>query len=175
MKKNSIEKFLFYLNFIRIIIFRKILFFFKKIKSKGYINIEVDETFNHSLIKIEYFFEDLLYVELPKVGKHFQNGTIYLQTQNIAFPYYFIIKTTSKKEKYKIEFSPENQLNMDSIKILNLKKIQIETKKPSIKLKEKSQLALTKISSVDLKKITIKEKSIKLNHSIFNKNDYYEK
>ena len=175
MKKNSIEKFLFYLNFIRIIIFRKVFFFFKKIKSKGYINIEVDETFNHSLIRIEYFFEDLLYLELPKVGKHLKNGIIYLQTENLEFPYYFTLKTAGKKEKYKIEFSPENQLNMNSIKVQNLKKIQIETKKPSIKLKERSQLAFTKISSMELKKITINKKTIKLKHSIFNKNDYYEK
>lgn len=175
MKKNSIEKFLFYLNFIRIIIYRKVFFFFKKIKSNGYINIEVDETFNHSLIKIEYFFEDLLYLELPKVGKHLKNGIIYLQTENLEFPYYFNLKTASKKEKYKIEFSPEHQLNMDSIKVQNLKKIQIETKKPSIKLKERSKIAFNKISSVELKKITINKKSIKLKHSIFNKNDYYEK
>ena len=64
---------------------------------------------------------------------------------------------------------------MNSIKVQNLKKIQIETKKPSIKLKERSQLAFTKISSMELKKITINKKTIKLKHSIFNKNDYYEK
>lgn len=175
MKKNCIYKLLWQLNFLRTLIYRRIFYLFKKSKLDGFINIEIDPTFNHSLIKIEYFFEDLLYLDLPKVGKHFQNGIIYLQTENLAFPYYFILKTTSKKEKYKIEFSPEHQLNMDSIKILDIKKIQIETKKQSIKLKEKSQLAFTKISSVDMKKITINERSIKLKHSIFNKNDYYEK
>ena len=111
------------------------------------------------MIKIEYFFEDLLYLELPKVGKHLKNGIIYLQTENLEFPYYFTLKTASKKEKYKIEFSPEHQLNMNSIKVQNLKKIQIETKKPSIKLKERSQLAFTKISSMELKKITINKKT----------------
>ena len=110
------------------------------------------------MIKIEYFFEDLLYLELPKVGKHLKNGIIYLQTENLEFPYYFTLKTASKKEKYKIEFSPENQLNMNSIKVQNLKKIQIETKKPSIKLKERSKIAFNKISSVELKKITINKK-----------------
>lgn len=175
MNISIIRKFLEYLNFLRVIISRKILFLLKGRRSEGYIYIEVDETFNHSLIKIEYFFEDLLYVELPKVGKHLKNGIIYLQTENLEFPYYFTLKRASKKEKYKIEFSPENQLNMDSIKVQNLKKIQIETKKNSIKLREKSQLAFNKISSMELKKITINKKSIKLKHSIFNKNDYYEK
>ena len=49
---------------------------------------------------------------------------------------------------------------MNSIKVQNLKKIQIETKKPSIKLKERSQLAFTKISSMELKKITINKNMV---------------
>lgn len=173
--KSNIEFFFWYLSFSSIIIFRRVLYIFKRDINEGFIKIEIDETFNKSLIKIDYFFEDLLYLELPKVGKHLKNGIIYLQTENLEFPYYFNLKTASKKEKYKIEFSPEHQLNMDSIKVQNLKKIQIETKKPSIKLKERSKIAFNKISSVELKKITINKKSIKLKHSIFNKNDYYEK
>ena len=83
MKKNSIEKFLFYLNFIRIIIFRKVFFFFKKIKSKGYINIEVDETFNHSLIRIEYF-----QYQHPYIFVFYLQSLLFYQSQKHAFDHF---------------------------------------------------------------------------------------
>ena len=174
MKNNIIKKLLHFLRFWRIILIRLVQFTFQKRKHKSFINIEKDEHFENSLLRIDYHFDQLLWINFPGIEKKIHNGTVYLQSENITFPYQIEVKTYSRNEKISIDFNPKNKLESEKFAIKNLKNsvFQINHHYFNFKLKKEKSLFINKPIKVNFEEIAIQKEAIKLQHSTFNKNYY---
>lgn len=102
MKYNFIP---FLVQFVRtncISIYRR-LFYKKRQNETEIFNIFRDNTFSNSLIRIEYFFDTLIWIKFPKIGKKLYNGNITLNSDRMTFPYEITVKTKRGIKKYIVQ------------------------------------------------------------------------
>lgn len=101
-----------------ILIYRRFVFAFANSKDStthDFFIIDKDFTFSNSLIKIDYHFSNLLWVNFPEVGKKFSNGSITLNSNKLQFPYIITVKLPKGLKKYVIE-KEEDGLILNSAK-----------------------------------------------------------
>lgn len=166
MKNDLIRGTIKYLYFIVIINFRRLKYFFKKGNKNSYIKIEKDENFQNSIIRIDYYFEKLLWLDFPKIGKIFENGTLCIDTEKITFPYTFKVNTFSNSYKYIIEFNPNNSLNTRKIVIKKHKILKTHKQQKQLFVKNKI-IINNKIVNFNLGQLAIKNMQLKIKHSDF--------
>lgn len=85
-----------------ICIYRR-LFYKKRQNETEIFNILRDNTFSNSLIRIEYFFDSLIWIKFPKIGRKLFNGTITLNSDKLTFPYEITVRTKRGVKKYIVQ------------------------------------------------------------------------
>lgn len=168
--------------FIYIIIFWRYIsipLFKNRLIHNDFLNIQFDPNIKNSFLEIEFYFADLIFLQIPKLGKKIYNGKLLLNASNLEFPLKIKLRTYRgveeiiieqneapiiiKKEKFLID-SLENiqsnsiSINFDQLNLQNLKIAKAKTTKERILIK-----------NVEVKDIL---KNIQISKSIFNKTDY---
>lgn len=186
MRNNYLYKLIAQLKTVFIIFFRKTYFFLNKKKAvhKGFIAVKRDSTFSNSLIKVTFNFDTLVYIFFPGVGKKLYNGSIYISSEAIKYPYTIKIYTADGLKTHVIE-SLESSYRFESEKFNNLQLIDSSgyQRHPSnIKLPvfiTKKNWVNRCNTSVALKppKVGISKvfKLYPIKHRTFLKTDFYEK
>lgn len=102
MKYNFIP---YLVSFIKInfIAFYRIVFYKKRQYETEVFNIFRDNTFSNSLIRIEYFFDSLIWIKFPKIGKKLYNGNVTLNSDRMTFPYEITVRTKTGIKKYIVQ------------------------------------------------------------------------
>ena len=102
MKKNFISSLLSYITISYISIYR-LIFYKQNHTQKEIFNIFRDSTFSNSLIRIEYFFDTLVWINFPQIGKKLYNGNITLNSNKMNFPYEITVRTKNGIRKFIIQ------------------------------------------------------------------------
>lgn len=90
----------------------------KRDDSEDFFIINKDFTFSNSLLKIDFYFSNLLWVHFPNVGKKYYNGSVSLNAERIEFPFVITVKLSKGIKKYVVEKNEDGlTLNSDNYKI----------------------------------------------------------
>lgn len=110
LKQNVIASLLNDIKINCISIYR-VIFYNKNCNQKEVFNILRDNTFSNSLIQIEYYFDNLIWINFPQVGKKLNNGNISLNSDRMIFPYEITVCTKGGIKKFIIPYqNVENSL-----------------------------------------------------------------
>lgn len=174
--KNYFFKFVSALGLFFIVIGRRVRFRFEKSnEDDDFIKVCQDHSFKNSLIKIDFYFEQLLYIDFPQIGKKIHNGRIVLNSDRLNFPYDIEIVTYNKSFQCRIEMNnASNQLISESLSVQYFDSFdRIFNKIYNFKM---PQLAITKPNLFDWDTANIefveKNKFLKINHKTFKKQEY---
>lgn len=128
MKRNLITQFLDFFRYRSAILWRRIYYlFFRNGNSERFFDIEFDDSFANSVVKIRFNFPDLIYAEFPQVGKKIYNGVILLNAAKLKYPYKITIHTASGKTVREIpQPKSENLLNSDEFSEVSLNSFKRE-------------------------------------------------
>ncbi len=172
----------FFVDFF-IILWRRIRFVFKKKSSiDDYLVVNRDTTFSNSLIEVEFYFEQLIYVYFPQIGRKMYNGKISLITERMVFPYEIEVATASGKARYVIpneetlwRFS-NKAFEINKFQSFSLQTSQINKfKMLELALNQPNELVLDFFESkVEIGAVKLKDNNkIKvIKHKKFNKQNY---
>lgn len=117
MKNNFIHSSIRYITISCISLYR--LIFYKRDSTTAEIfTINRDNTFSNSLIRVEYFFDNLIWINFPQIGKKLYNGNITLNSNRMIFPYEITVRTKGGIKKIIIQHEKvENSLQSDQYSV----------------------------------------------------------
>jgi hypothetical protein len=102
LKYKFIYSFITYISINCISIYR-IIVYKKRPHETEIFRIFRDSTFSNSLIRVEYFFDNLIWIKFPQIGKKLFNGSVMLNSARMTFPYEITVRTKRGVKKYMVQ------------------------------------------------------------------------
>lgn len=131
MKYNFIYSLLTYISTICISLYR-IIFYKMRPHETEIFKIFRDSTFSNSLIRVEYFFDSLIWIKFPQIGKKLFNGSVILNADIITFPYEIKVRTKHGIRKYIIQQEEVlNSLQSDRYRVIKFSSFKREYREPN--------------------------------------------
>lgn len=169
-----------------IIIFKRSIYYFflrKKSDSSDFITVNYDDTFSNSLIQIDFYFENLIYLSIPNLGRKLYNGTLTLNAFQGTFPLIITIKTAKGKSTYEIT-NRSHPLVFDTKKVvvdyfkshkyntLQPNRFNQDTLKNKLKILSRSKIYTRKTAKINHSTVQVKKEKLKINHTQFKTNHF---
>lgn len=153
--------------------------------SLGYCCIDYDDTFADSLLRINFFYPQLIYIAIPGIGKKLYNGTITLNASKVSFPLkidirtasgnqYFIVDSKNKQEQFVLKVPHEINLQLKSefsltagkFDLSPYRKQQLRDRFLDVETNFSAQI-LNKSIDVIIKEASVSVSNVKINHTEF--------
>lgn len=176
MKNNYIFLLQKYISTFFLLLYRRLVFAFSNSNysnADDFFIIDKDFTFSNSLLKIDFHFSQLLWINFPEVGKKFSNGSITLNSNKLQFPYIITVKLPKGIRKYVIEKENDGLiLNSAKYKINYFKSFNILYRKKEMPGRITCLINNKFFFSKSTSSVTLATKIKDINFKHFSKTDY---
>lgn len=147
--------------------------------SSDFLHCKFDNLFSNSLIEIDFYYKNLIYISVAGLKKKLYNGKLVLNARNVQFPLKISVVTGNGYFHYSIEGNSSALLfNTNKAKVADFKNQQLDLAHPYKynpspifqNLKEFSNADFYAPKNVEINKpeIRIRKKQLTINHSHFN-------